>query len=265
MFITIPLGITAYEFDQLPPYFAWIESNEIALSGLESLYFLGYVGYAYYLLNQYLKNNAYSISLHWSLQLLITGILVTIIDLFFITYELITGELSWYTGYITIVSVFISVFYLTYSAFKTGFASLLSYQITNQHTLSESIGNSNKRLERFSPDTIRLLKGKLEELLKEEKKYQNPELSLGELAAEMDVSSKTLSQFINHELDTNFYELINAYRIEDVKEKLVSDNYSNYSVMGIANEAGFKSKTSFYRLFKKATDMSPAAYQKRGK
>lgn len=262
-FITLPLGIFEHGHVELPVYLHWIGDHGIGMAGLEALYFLAYVLYAYSLLRAHLKQGHFSISLHWSSQLLLMGILVTLVDLVFVVFELIAGELSWYTGYATVVSCFIAVFYLAYSAFRNGFAAVLGHQIIEENALANAT-DPTKLSKFFSPEKVASLKAKLFELLADQKRYQDPDLSLSQLATEMDVSNKTLSQFINQVLDTSFYQLINEYRIEDVKEKLKSQAYKNYSIMGIASEAGFKSKTSFYRIFKQATQLSPGEYQKQG-
>ncbi|MEM6803057.1 MAG: helix-turn-helix domain-containing protein, partial [Bacteroidota bacterium] len=79
----------------------------------------------------------------------------------------------------------------------------------------------------------------------------------------LDTTDKKLSYLLNQQLATNFYEYINKHRIAHFKQALSDKKNSNYSLLGLAYDAGFKSKSSFYRIFKKETGMSPSAYLKK--
>ncbi|MFT3738077.1 MAG: two-component regulator propeller domain-containing protein [Breznakibacter sp.] len=90
--------------------------------------------------------------------------------------------------------------------------------------------------------------------------FLNPDLKIGDLADRLDCSVHELSQVINQHLGQSFSEFINHYRIEEVKRRLQSDEYSRFTLLAIAESCGFNSKTSFYRVFKKETGMTPAEY-----
>ena len=100
-------------------------------------------------------------------------------------------------------------------------------------------------------------------LMQEEKLYIDVELTLQNLAERLGISPGYLSRIINEKENKNFFEFINAYRIQEVKEKLVDEEYGHYSILGIALESGFKSKSTFNTVFKKLTGQTPSAYQKR--
>ena len=78
----------------------------------------------------------------------------------------------------------------------------------------------------------------------------------------MGTSERKLSAFFKEVLDSNFYDAINAYRVEEAKHILKSEALKNHSITGIAHSCGFSSKSSFYRIFKKSTNLSPLAYVK---
>ena len=90
--------------------------------------------------------------------------------------------------------------------------------------------------------------------------YKKSDLNLQELANELDVSTHHLSQVINQELGTNFFDFINQYRVDEAKRKLVHPDYRKLTFLAIAYESGFSSKSSFYRIFKKHTGVSPSSY-----
>ena len=79
----------------------------------------------------------------------------------------------------------------------------------------------------------------------------------------MDLSKGYLSQIINQKEGKNFFDFINHYRVEDVKEKLNDDAYSHFSILGVALEAGFKSKSTFNAVFKKMTGMTPSQFKRK--
>ena len=91
--------------------------------------------------------------------------------------------------------------------------------------------------------------------------FKENELRLADLAAYLDVSYHQLSQVINEHYGVNFFELINSYRVEYVKRLLADPNYSHYTIIQIAFEAGFNNKASFNRYFKKEIGMTPSAFR----
>ena len=60
----------------------------------------------------------------------------------------------------------------------------------------------------------------------------------------------------------NFFNFVNRYRVDEVKQKILNPKYDNYSVLGIALECGFNSKTAFNRIFKHMTGLTPTEYKK---
>jgi AraC-like DNA-binding protein len=102
----------------------------------------------------------------------------------------------------------------------------------------------------------------LEELMAEKTPYIDPELNLSKLAAELNLSTNHLSQVINQFYKKNFYEYINSYRIEAIKNRLANGHHKTTTLLGIALEAGFNSKATFNRFFKKYTGQTPSEYLK---
>lgn len=101
----------------------------------------------------------------------------------------------------------------------------------------------------------------LSTVIENEKPYLQPELNLSGLAERIGTSDKKLSALLNQSLSTSFYDYINHYRVEAVKEKLALKEYEKYSLVGLAYSCGFNSKSSFYRAFRKETGISPTAYK----
>jgi len=91
--------------------------------------------------------------------------------------------------------------------------------------------------------------------------YQDPELSVSSLAGQLDMPAHELSRIINIGLKKNFADLINEYRIRDVVAKMQDPAFDHITLLGIAYESGFNSKTTFNRAFKQMTGKSPVEYK----
>lgn len=111
----------------------------------------------------------------------------------------------------------------------------------------------------ISPE-INAWKIKIEKLIQSEKLYQNPELSLTEIAKKLESNSNIISRAINQGFAMNFNDFINNYRIEAVKEMFQNGEHKKSTIIGIAYDCGFNSKATFNRAFKKNTNYSPKDY-----
>jgi len=102
---------------------------------------------------------------------------------------------------------------------------------------------------------------KLISLMEEDKKYLETSLKLNNLAEELDISSNNLSQIINEKLNKNFYDFVNSYRIEYAKEILLDKKKKHLTILAISFEVGFNSKSTFNRVFKEVTSMTPTKFR----
>jgi AraC-like DNA-binding protein len=104
------------------------------------------------------------------------------------------------------------------------------------------------------------LRQRLEVALHQEKPYLDQDLSLAELAKMVGTSDKKLSTLLNQNMHTNFYDYINSFRIVAFKAGVAEGKLEQFSIVGLALQCGFKSKSSFYRAFKKETGLSPSQF-----
>lgn len=107
-----------------------------------------------------------------------------------------------------------------------------------------------------------LLYIKLCTLLQQEKLYLNPDLSLKELANRLRTNTRYLSQVINTLAGYNLQHFINTYRIEEVKKKIIGQELKDLTLYGIAQQCGFKNKSTFYKVFQEITGQTPRKYLK---
>ncbi len=96
--------------------------------------------------------------------------------------------------------------------------------------------------------------------MKEEKWFQKPSLTLRELAENLTISSNQLSWLLNEQIGQNFNEYINSFRLENFKEKALNPANSHLTLLALAYESGFTSKSVFNTYFKKTEGMTPKAW-----
>ncbi len=98
--------------------------------------------------------------------------------------------------------------------------------------------------------------------MEQEKPYLDSQLSLDSLASALSMTKHDLSQVINDQFGANFFGFVNDYRVAAFKRNLTDRQYEHYTLLGIALETGFNSKSSFNSIFKKAEGMTPSEYKK---
>lgn len=103
---------------------------------------------------------------------------------------------------------------------------------------------------------------KLQTFMQTEKPFLDNNLKLPSLAKKLDLSTNHLSQVINEQFHMNFYDSVNEYRISEAKTILASSETHEVSIVEVALEVGFNSKSTFYAAFKKNTSMTPLQYIK---
>ncbi len=186
----------------------------------------------------------------WIRNFLFCFIIIIILDLILVFlamwFNLNPAEL----GYITVVVLVASMIYLGYYGLTQSTIFLPDF-LTNKNTSTREVNTSE----------LRALHEKLEHSLNTDKPYLQSGLTLSVLADRLGTSDRKLSAVINDMMEISFYDLINKYRIEEAKKRLVSSDYDKYSITGIAETCGFNSKSSFYRIFKKETGITPTQFK----
>ncbi len=92
--------------------------------------------------------------------------------------------------------------------------------------------------------------------------YKKEQLTLTELSKRLDTNPKYLSQAINHHLNFSFVDFINNYRVEEAKKQILDAKNASLTLEAIGIMAGVKSKSAFFRAFKKATNITPNQFLK---
>ncbi len=132
---------------------------------------------------------------------------------------------------------------------------------TKQDTLSNPI-----QYIKYKSSTLK--KEKQEEYLKKllsyfehEKPYLDQDLTISQVSSNLNILNAHLSQVINNSLGQGFNEFVNSYRVDLAKELIIDPEKEIYTIEAIANEAGFRSKSSFNSAFKKKLGMTPSQFK----
>ena len=188
-----------------------------------------------------------------------------IIIIFIVTYVVLI--LNMLTG--NLAALLFNSSHLIPATGLTFFCFSLSYYGFNQPVLFQKPGSLpilhiQLGEEVLSPAKRKIMLAKLQDFLGKEKPFLNPELTISELADLTGIPRFYITDILKNELNRNFFTLIQDYRIEEVKQKLRDEALSTVSVLQIALESGFNSKSSFNALFKQYTGMTPSDYRKSG-
>jgi len=165
------------------------------------------------------------------------------------------------------VFTFIPVF-----IFYIGFYGIKQNIIHSPNTKNTSIKtnlltkSSSKKQEKYKKSGLQelLMKSindKLIYSMEKEQLFLNPTLSLSDLSEHLKIPAHHITQTLNEYTKQSFYDFVNFYRVKEFKEKVFAPKNSSFSLLGIAFDCGFNSKSSFNRIFKKHTGQSPSEYK----
>jgi AraC-like DNA-binding protein len=219
------------------------------------LHFIIYSFAILYILFKYrkeLKNHFSSISkikLSW-LGMLVSGFILIWGTSFIIFILNLYGHRIPYPQNVSIILLFIFANMILYKGLKQPeiFAGINQRKPNGKPMLDET--NYNRYLKQ------------LEIVMENEKPFLSPNLSLNELAGQLSISPRYLSDLINRSFKQNFFDFINTYRIEEAKKMLSFDDSRTRTVLEILYDSGFNSKSAFHVAFKKNTGITPTEYRR---
>lgn len=112
----------------------------------------------------------------------------------------------------------------------------------------------------FSPDEMKKYKTRLLELMEQEQLFLNADLSLRMLASYVNLPPNHMSQLLNEGFQQNFSDFVNTYRLQTFTNKIQKESAHRLTMLAVAYDSGFNSKTVFNTFFKKKIGMTPRAY-----
>lgn len=203
------------------------------------------------------------IDLSW-IKLITYGFFGEII-LNFVLYGLVSAQLVniYWMDYIIVIINIILFFYIAYSGYKQRTIQLWIPQPAPVPDTKKKETNRNSNPESAKPvaeENYHPVISDLIQLMDKEKLYLEPELNIGDIANQLNIHAHQLSRLINQQLKKNFYEFVNAYRVQEFKRLATDPRNRHISILGLAMDAGFNSKATFYRFFKNTTGLTPSQF-----
>ena len=215
-----------------------------------------YLGLSLKLLKRSIQNanDHYQISItdrvRWIRHLIIVFIVLTILFLGISTYSIVTESYSINGNFIYVSVLAIMVYLIAYQA-------ILSKAILTPN-FAKKYGKTS-----FDKDAWERIRSRFYELLEKEKIFTDPDIRVAHLAKSLNVKPHVLSRFINTEFNKSFNELINHYRVEEFKLRVTDEKYHHFSIMGIAYDVGYNSKSAFNTSFRKHTGQTPSEFMRK--
>ncbi|MGB3751119.1 MAG: helix-turn-helix domain-containing protein [Arcobacteraceae bacterium] len=142
-----------------------------------------------------------------------------------------------------------------------GFSGIRQQGLFSSTILKEEdlvIEKSQYKKSSLKPDIATKKHAELLDLMKNEKLFLNPKLTISELSHSLSVSTNHLSQIINQYEQVNFHDFVNKYRVEEFIQN--AQNNKSFSLLGHAYDSGFNSKSTFNSVFKKIKSVTPSQY-----
>jgi len=130
--------------------------------------------------------------------------------------------------------------------FSSIFEGMESIELTQTHTP-----------QKIDDKTIKFI----ENYMQNEKPFLANILTLEQLATQMEMPPRTLSNIINRHFKRNFFEFINEYRIDEAKKQLAAPENKSKTIIEIMDQSGFNSKATFNTFFKKLVGLTPSQYR----
>ena len=204
------------------------------------------------------------VQLNWLLN--VTYLVLVVTTVFGIENLLMSFGIN-ATNYYTASSVMVAVYVYT-----LGYMGLLrmdvfldprvSVSIQNVPTLKSAEGRQKYQKSGLSPEKAKAYLDFIVTVMESKKPFHDNGLTLNQLAEMVDMTPHNLSEVLNTQLGQNFFDFINSYRVEEVKAALVEPDKQHLTLLAIAFDAGFNSKTAFNTIFKKYTGKTPSEYRR---
>ena len=226
----------------------------LAVFGIfKGIYTLFYFALSYRYLQKKAASSKKGVKNWYNSKLLSRYIVLQILAILII-YSIVAIEAFY--PHVNIESDRISAILFTFFFFAFAFALILY----PNETIPDAVTKTQYPYSSLKASHKKEIMGNVLHLLEQEKLYLNPELGLNDLAGKLDLNSGHVSQVINEMLGKNFNQLINEYRVAEVKRNILDDRRT---LLGIAYDSGFNSKSAFNRLFKEVEGETPSAYKKK--
>ena len=196
----------------------------------------------------------------WISHFLIAFALILILRVFFFILNPEWGQFGskyWYYLCFSILFYYIAISGY-YNSVKAAISIETSLLNTSEVENDSLISLSDKKEQEIK--NLEEWKNKLLFLIEDKKIYTDPNLTLTNVALQLETNRNLLSSIINKGFQMNFNDFINSKRVDAVISKIENGDHITSTLLGIALDCGFNSKATFNRAFKKRTSLTPKLY-----
>jgi AraC-like DNA-binding protein len=200
------------------------------------------------------------ITLNW-LKILAISFYVAYFILFILGGLNMIGNIIPFDPYFVIFG-FIAVFSMVYSFYG------IKQPVIFGEVVRPDINNEKKEAEKYTKSGLKEVQAeqylnKLLNYMEKNKPFLDNDLTINDLSAKIGISRHHLTQVLNEKYKRNFFTFINEYRVKEVMERFRDPKFNNYTILAIALDSGFNSKTTFNSFFKSQTGLTPSEYREK--
>lgn len=197
---------------------------------------------------------AESVVYNWVKQFLIALLIILIIRIFFLALFPNWGDFGskwWYYFFFAC-----SFYYIAFAGYANSIKTSISTRfVKNQE--DEIPKEVKESINQMEPNELDQWMKSIDTFVHSENGFKNPTLTLIDVAKALDTTTKRISSVINSGYHSNFNDFVNSYRVSEVIERLQKGDQQTFTLLSIALDSGFNSKTTFNRAFKKHTQQTP--------
>ncbi len=279
-FVIYAVALLPFYFSSAEEKIFWVEvsmtttQTDAWINLLMVIHLLGYLGWVYLLLIRHpqkisaLKTDLTETDLGWIRNL--TSVMLMCGTLALVLFSLSAAEIME-----TLLANYMIGFVMAGIVYGLGYRSLITPRIFGDRDYPAWVYTSvwkyfwgdlefNPEIKtdtQYIREEKRLLE-KLQKTMEEEQLYRNSDLSLAQLSSQTGIPQYLLSRIINGRLGLNFFDFVNEYRVKEICGRLSQPEQNKFTILSLAMDAGFNSKSSFNTAFRKSTGLTPSEYKK---
>ena len=166
-------------------------------------------------------------------------------------FELVNYDTLW-------IAISINIYIISYYSLKQPeLLRMVEIELEEKEELKPS---EQPKTDRLDQSRIRSLSASLNKVMNEECLYLDNQLTLKSLAEKVEASPNDVSWLLNEVYGQSFYDYVNSHRVEQFKHLVEKGEHQQKTILALAMEVGFNSKSTFNTFFKQQMDQTPSAY-----
>ena len=175
----------------------------------------------------------------------------------------ISGEPRFSIDYISNIGLVLLTFSVSYFGLKQPylFKNRKDEDEDEAEDVKEKVPKEKYRQSNLNDEVKKEHIATLMKYMEEERPFLNPELTVQDLSKHVNIARHHLTEILNNEIGKNFFTFINEYRIGEVKRRLLNEKFDHLTIIAIAYDCGFNSKSTFNSIFKQNTGSTPSKWK----